>query len=116
MVDEHRQNALADVIESARLLHALRELSAELETLLAGAIRTAHGEGLSQAIIAEAAALSPGRVSQIVSGSAVQTSHKQLHDRIYKISEWPGDALRPYRASFTGRMTFPPYARRRGDR
>lgn len=116
MTDELRQNALADVVDSAQLLHALRGLSAELETLLADAIAVARDTGLSQAVIAEAAALSPGRVSQIVSRGAGQASPKKLHDRVREISEWPGDALRSHRATFAGRMTYPPYARRRDDR
>ncbi|KZL31388.1 hypothetical protein A3852_20800 [Rhodococcus qingshengii] len=113
MNDEDRQNALADVVELARLLHALRGLSDEVEALLADAMKIARSSGLSQALIAEAAALSPGRVSQIVKSDEPEVSRSQVHDRVYKITEWPSDALRTYWASFPGRMTMPPYPRRR---
>jgi hypothetical protein len=115
MRDEDRQNALADVTELARLLHALRGLSDEVETLLADAMKIAHGTGLSQAVIAEAVAGSPGRVSQVIKTGEASMTQTQLHDHVFKISEWPGDALRPHRATFTGRMTMPPYARRRSN-
>jgi hypothetical protein len=115
VTDEERQNALADVVELARTLHALRGLTGEVERLLSEAMKVAHSEGLSQAIIAEATALSAGRVSQMINHGEISTPRRKLHDRVYSISEWPGDALRPYRASFPGRMTFPPYPRRRAS-
>ncbi|NMM91663.1 hypothetical protein B2J88_46520 [Rhodococcus sp. SRB_17] len=111
--DDDRQNALADVVELARLLHAFRGLSDEVEALLVDAMKIARNSGLSQALIAEAAALSPGRVSQVVKSDGAVVSRSHLNDRVRKIREWPGDALQPYRASFPGRMTMPPYLRRR---
>lgn len=113
MKDDDRQNALADVSELAQLLHALRGLSGEVETLLAEAMKVAHDRGLTQVLIADAAALSPGRVSQIVKDGEVFMTRKQLSERVHALREWPGDALRPYRASFAGHMAMPPYRRRR---
>ncbi len=111
--DSRRQDALASVYELAQMLYGLRGLAEEVEALLADAMKLAHGEGLSQAIIADAAALTRGRVSQVVrSGDAIQ-SRTQLRDRTHQVCEWPGDALRPYRLRFSGRMTMPPYQRRR---
>lgn len=114
MNDADKQDALANVVELAGMLHALRGLSDEVETLLAEAMKIANREGLSQAIIAEAAALSAGRVSQVVTAGDASIPAKRVSDRMYKITEWPGDALRPHRSSFTGQMTMPPYPRRRG--
>ncbi|MGO1398933.1 hypothetical protein [Agrococcus casei] len=114
MTDEDRQNALADVIESARLLHALRQFAGELESLATDAIKIARAEGVPQTLIAEAAALSAGRVSQIVNDGEPPAPRVEVSRRIYEMSEWPGDALRPHRAAFAGRMTYPPYPRRRG--
>ncbi|MBH5141167.1 MULTISPECIES: hypothetical protein [Rhodococcus] len=113
MSDDDRQNALADVMELARLLHALRGLSDEVETLLADAMKNARSSGLSQVLIAEAAALSSSRVSQVVKSDGVTVPRSHVNDRVRKISEWPAEALKPYRASFSGRMTTPPYQRRR---
>ena len=111
--DEERQNALANVLELARMLHSLRGLSDEVETLLTDAMKIANRTGLSQAVIAEAVAVSPGRVSQIVNTGEVSMTRAQLSDRVHKITEWPSNALRDYRTAFTGRVTMPPYARRR---
>lgn len=113
MNDDDRQNALADVSELAQMLHALRGLSGEVESLLADAMKVAHAVGLTQVLIADAAALSPGRVSQIVKDGEVSTPWEQLSERVHTLREWPGDALRPYRASFAGHMAMPPYRRRR---
>ncbi|NRI68755.1 hypothetical protein FEZ60_24860 [Rhodococcus sp. MS16] len=95
-------------MELARLLHAFRGLSDEVEALLADAMKIARSSGLSQALIAEAAALSPGRVSQVVKSDGAVGPRSQVHDRVWKISEWPGETLRPYAASFSGHMTMPP--------
>jgi hypothetical protein len=97
----------------AKLLHALRGLTGEVEGLLAHAMWNAKHLGLSQAVIAEAAAVTPGRVSQVVSAGQRPESAEVVWDRWQSIREWPGDALRRHRSSFTGRMTFPPYERRR---
>ncbi|GAA3141973.1 hypothetical protein GCM10020255_018780 [Rhodococcus baikonurensis] len=88
--DDDRQKALEDVEELARLLHALRGLSVEVEALLVDAMKIARSSGLSQALIAEAAALSPGRVSQVVKSEGAVVSRSHLHDRVFNISEWPG--------------------------
>lgn len=116
MSDEIKQNALADVVESARLLHALRQLAGELESLLADTIKIAQRDGVPQALIAEAAAISAGRVSQIVNDGEPPAPSREVRRAIHQMSEWPGDALRPHRATYTGLMTYPPYARRRSVR
>ncbi|MBF4588433.1 hypothetical protein [Curtobacterium sp. VKM Ac-2887] len=67
----------------------------------------------AKAVIADAAALTPGRVSQVVSAGEWPASTEAAHDRWHAIRDWPGDALRRHRSSFSGRMTFPPYGRRR---
>ena len=115
MGDEARQDALANVVELARMLTGLRSLSDEVEALLADAMKAAHDTGLSQAIIADAAALSPGRVSQVIKSGEASRSRTQWSDRTHQITEWPGEALQPYRATFTGYMTMPPYRRRRSS-
>lgn len=113
MGDRNQQDALADVVELAQLLHALRGLSGEVESLLADGLKVARDAGLSQAVIAEASDLTRGRVSQVVNSGPATTTGEQLHASVFRITEWPGDALRLHRATFAGRMTFPPYHRRR---
>lgn len=113
MDDADRQNALGDVFEMAQLLHSRRGLTGEVERLLGDVMRIAHGSGVSQAVIADAAALTPGRVSQVVSAGEGPALTEATHDRWHAIREWPGDALCRHRSSFSGRMTFPPYGRRR---
>lgn len=113
MSDDDRQKALADVLALAGLLHALRGLTDEVEALLTDAMKIARTSGLTQVLIAEAAALSPSRVSQVITSDKTVTPKAQLRDRISRITERPGDALRSHRASFTGLMTMPPYRRRR---
>ena len=115
MNDDERQNALADVHDMAELLHALRALEGEVEALLGEAIRRAHGYGLSQVLIAEAAALTRGRVNQVVKSDPTGMSPEQASRRAHEVSEWPGDALRTHRGSFTGQIAMPPYRKRRAS-
>lgn len=115
MDDDERQNALADVHDMAELLHALRALEGEVEGLLGEAIRHAHGCGLSQVLIAEAAALTRGRVNQVVKSGPMDLSPEQVSRRAHEVSEWPDDALRTHRGSFTGQMAMPPYRKRRAS-
>lgn len=105
-----QQNELANVVTAARMLHSLRALTAEVETLLAQAMVRADATGITKTVIAEAAGLTRGRVSQIVTATP---SAPNPHDRLYKITEWPGDAIREHAADFAGTMTYPPYTRRR---
>lgn len=115
MDDDERQDALADVHEMAELLHALRALEGEVEGLLGEVIRRAHGCGLSQVVIAEAAALTRGRVNQVVKSDSTGMSPAQASQRAHEVSEWPGDALRTHRGSFTGQMAIPPFRKRRAS-
>ncbi|WP_394163573.1 hypothetical protein [Galactobacter valiniphilus] len=115
MNDDELQNALADVHDMAELLHALRVLEGEVEDLLGEAIRHAHGRGLSQVLIAEAAALTRGRVNQVVKSDPMGLSPERASRRAYEVSERPGDALRVHRRSFTGQMAMPPYRKRRAS-
>lgn len=115
MDDSERQDALADVHDMAELLHALRALEGEVEDLLGEAIRRAHGRGLSQVVIAEAAALTRGRVNQVVKSDPTGMSPEQVSRRAHEVSEWPGDALREHRRSFTGQLAMPPYRKRRAS-
>lgn len=107
--EDNQQNALADVNTAARLLHQLRGLASEVEGLLASAMSTADSLGLTKSIVAEAAGVSRGRVSQIVAATPDPAPSR----RLYTISEWPGDALRGHLDGFLGHMTYPPYSRRR---
>lgn len=111
--DANRQSALANVYLTARTLHELRALTAEVEGLHRSAMVLAVESGLSKAIVAEASGLTGGRVSQVVNGSREAITKNALRKRINQVTEFPQDALRKHAATFTGKMTFPPYPRRR---
>lgn len=51
--------------------------------------------------------------SQILKAGGPSMSRHEVGDRTWDITQWVGDALRPHAATFAGRMTFPPYPRRR---
>lgn len=108
-----QQDALADVYMAAAQLSALRALAAETEQLLASAMVSAVAGGITKTIIAEAAGLTRGRVSQIVGSSDVRSLTREQRARAHTIEEWPADVLREHRAAFAGKMTFPPYVGRR---
>lgn len=107
-----QQTHLADITTAARLIHQLRGLTSELEALLAQAMVHADAAHLTKTVIAEAAGVTRGRVSQIVTATP---SGSSPHHRIQDIAEWPGDALRPHVEGFSGTMTYPPYSRRRAS-
>lgn len=111
--NEAQQDALADVYTAAAYLASLRALAAETEQLLASAMASAVDRGLTKAIVADAAGISRGRVSQIVSSSDVSPLTTAQRARAHTIEEWPADALREHRHAFTGSMTYPPYSGRR---
>lgn len=110
--DEDRQNALAYTWDAFSTAHKLRALADRLTELGHSGIRECARLGLSQAIVADAAALTPGRVSQIVSSGPIEHDWRS---EVHRLVEWPGDALRTM-PRFEGRMTMPPYPRRRASR
>lgn len=113
MDDQTQQSALANTYELAQMLHKLRGLSSEVELLLSDAIRHAQTTGLTQSLIADAAGLTRGRVNQITKGNRPSQSLLEVENRTSQIMQWPSDALRSHNEGFTGRMTMPPYPRRR---
>ena len=108
--DEHIQNRLADVSIAAGLVHRLRALEGEVQTLLEDAQRNAAADGIAQSMIAAVAGISQPRVSKITSEPS-GTSPDALRRRLHLISEWPGDALKAHADGFIGRMLYPPYER-----
>jgi len=108
--DQHIQNRLADVSIAAGLVHRLRALEGEVQTLLEDAQRNAAADGISQSLIATVAGVSQPRVSKITS-EASATSPDALRRRLHLISEWPAEALKEHADGFTGRMLYPPYER-----
>jgi RecA/RadA recombinase len=106
-----QQDALALAYTAAGLLNDVRALAGELEEHLANAIRAATDAGLSRAIVADAVGLTPGRISQIALRSS--SAGTEWRDRLVAIDNYPGDAMHAHRKAFAGRMTYPPYPRRR---
>ena len=116
MSDEAKQNALANVYELAATAHSLRALAGEVDRLLADSMKRAQQQGVSQVLISEAAALTRGRINQIVRDDSVPSqTADQLSRRAFEITNWPDEALRSHRSTFAGVMTFPPYRARRAS-
>jgi hypothetical protein len=104
------QNLLAAVYELAKFTHELRNLATEARQLLEQAERNAVNGGLPPSLVAKAAGLTAGRITQILARPAENDlPPRALADRSYKILEWPADALKRHSASFSGEMTYPPY-------
>lgn len=107
---DEKQNLLTEVHELAKLRHALGRLETEVRLLLEQAERNAAAGGLPPSLIAKAAGLTPGRITQILARpDDADHPPTQLHQIIYPILEWPGDAIDKHRADFPGEMTYPPY-------
>ncbi len=108
--EKTQQNLLANIYQVAQLRHAMRQLDQELVTLQANAMRNANLLGISAALIAKAAGLTPGRVSQVMADSPGEDrSPQELNDTTTQILEWPAEALKKYHQTFPGEMTYPPY-------
>ena len=107
---DEKQNLLAEVHDLASLRHALGRLENEVRLLLEQAERNAARGGVPASLIAKAAGLTPGRITQILARpDDADHSPEALHKIAYPIQEWPADALNRHRADFPGEMTFPPY-------
>lgn len=107
---ENPQNLLANVYELAKFIHELRNLATEARQLLEQAERNAVKGGLPPSLVAKAAGLTAGRVTQILARPGDHDLRpRALADRSYKILEWPTDALKRHSASFPGEMIYPPY-------
>lgn len=105
-----KQNLLAEVFELALLRHNLGRLETEVRLLLEQAERNAAEGGLPPSLIAKAAGLTPGRITQILARpSAADHPPAALRKITAPILEWPADALRKHSGDFTGTMTYPPY-------
>lgn len=107
---DEKQNLLAEVYDLASLRHALGRLENEVRLLLEQAERNAARGGVPASLIAKAAGLTPGRITQILARpDDADHSPEALHKIAYPIQEWPADALTRYQADFPGNMTYPPY-------
>lgn len=107
---DEKQSLLAEVYELAALRHALGRLENEVRLLLEQAERNAARGGVPASLIAKAAGLTPGRITQILARpDDSDHSPEALHKIAYPIQEWPADALNRHRADFPGEMTPPPY-------
>lgn len=105
-----QQNLLAEVHELARLRHTLHHLETDVRLLLEQAERNAAHGGIPASLIAKAAGLTPGRISQILARpSHADHTPAALHNISAPILEWPADALRARQEDFAGSMTYPPY-------
>ena len=69
--DDEQLRRLQSLHDAASLLHGARGLVNMLEDLVDSGIRDTHRAGVSQAVIAEAVALTPSRVSQVVAGAKI---------------------------------------------
>ncbi|SEB29867.1 hypothetical protein [Arthrobacter woluwensis] len=105
-----QQQSLQALHDAAALLHAARGLVNMLEDLVDSGIRDTHRVGVSQAVIAEAVSLTPGRVSQVIGAAPALEGWS---DRVALIRDWPREALEVQKSHFKGAMTYPPYKRRR---
>lgn len=115
--NETKQNLLAVVIELASLRHALGGLEDVTRRLLEQAERNAAKGGLPPSLIAKAAGVTPGRITQLLARPDVDDlSPAQLSRRAFDLTEWPQDALKDHRKSFAGEMTYPPYPEPRNRR
>lgn len=107
---DEKQSLLAEVYELAALRHALGRLETEVRLLLEQAERNAATGGLPPSLIAKAAGLTPGRITQILARpDDADLSPTQLHKVTYPILEWSADAIDKHRADFLGEMFYPPY-------
>lgn len=107
---DNPQTLLAEVYELAKFTHELRNLATEARQLLEQAERNAVKGGLPPSLVAKAAGLTAGRVTQII---ARPDDHdlpsRALHARSSKLLERPEVALQRHSASFPGEMSDPPY-------
>ncbi|MGP4968775.1 hypothetical protein [Glutamicibacter sp. BW77] len=108
--DADKQSALATVNELATLRHALTSMAEEVRILLEQAERSAAAHDVPPSLIAKAAGITKGRMTQLL---ARPGTNDLLGSQITKIAfnlvELPQDTLRAHKADFPGEMTFPPY-------
>ena len=72
--DDAQLRRLQSLHDAASLLHGARGQVNKLEDLVDSGIRDTHQACVSQAVIAEAVALTPGRVCQVISGVQILES------------------------------------------
>ena len=109
-VRDEKQNLLAEVHELAALRHALGSLENEVRLMLEQAERNAARGEVPPSLIAKAAGLTPGRITQILARpSDADRTPTELRKLTYPVCEWPAEALKAHRADFLGEMTYPPY-------
>lgn len=108
--DDDQQARLATVYELAQLRHALSGMAEEVRVLLEQAERSAAAHQVAPHLIAMAAGVSRGRVTQLLSRPSDNDLLGSQLDKIRdKLVEYPQDALAEHKKSFPGEMTFPPY-------
>jgi hypothetical protein len=112
--DEDWQSALTYVSDAAERLHQVRALERELVDLVGVATRSAVALGVPGQLVAKAAGVTPGRVSQIVAAPG-EADAGDWRARVWEVTESPADALRRHWGGFAGVMTYPPYERRRSS-
>lgn len=107
---EPKQNLLAVVVELATLRHALGSLEAEVRRLLEQAERNAAKGSVPPSLIAKAAGVTPGRITQLIARPDTDDlAPAQLSRRCSNLIGWPQDALTEHKKDFPGKMTYPPY-------
>lgn len=108
---ERRQHdLLAEVYELAQLRHALGRLEDDVRLMLEQAERNAAWGNVPPSLIARAAGVTPGRVTQVLGRSDEDDAlPSDLRLTAIEIFEWMAEAVETRRADFPGLMTYPPY-------
>lgn len=110
MTEDEQQQTLQTLHDAAALLCAARGLVDMLEDLVDSGIQASRRAGISQAVIAETSDLTPGRVSQVIGAKPIR---EDWADRVGQVRDWPQYALEAQKSHFAGKMSYPPYRRRR---
>lgn len=108
--DADKQSSLATVHELATLRHALTRMADEVRILLEQAERSAAAHDVPPSLIAKAAGVTKGRMTQLLARPGTNDLlGSQITKKAFNLVELPQDTLRSHKADFPGEMTFPPY-------
>ncbi|MGP5023384.1 hypothetical protein ACTXM3_18015 [Glutamicibacter arilaitensis] len=108
--DEDKQSALATVHDLAKLRHALTSMAEDVRRLLEQAERSAAAHDVPPSLIAKAAGVTKGRMTQLLARpDTLDLIGVQIHKKAHQLTQYPQDALSAHKADFPGEMTFPPY-------
>ncbi|MGO1409806.1 hypothetical protein [Microbacterium sp.] len=112
ITDADRQHRLTNVHRIAQHLHAVRAYTAELLQLLEEAEHAAASSGAARSLIAQAADVTPGRMTQILARPSDQHRSPALIDeRVEELLRDMPPAISRHEASFAGTVPQPPYPR-----